>query len=674
MNQHQALISQNFILIDTSNQSQFVNPQAYALQAHIMQLGYIFSEKDIHTISRCVNFNDFAQNLIKSLKDFTGADRNWQPMYPGFPQQVVETSELELFINAIIHYWSGGQFIPPHKEYDRTDYFPKEFKTLKLINTDELKSIIASWIESGVSLSEQQKDAILTYFDLLKEEKYQIQFKETLAFLAQKQPLFAIQQCNTVTDVLRVASALSDGDYTLVKNTKFRLSLNKKRELCARLQSLAVLNPIAFEEDMAANAKRWQKLLHHIMPRKNCPECVDLLRFASKNYKLELRTYESKLEEAIALQDQEKLTELFSRKPGMLARRLNELLCKGCLDLSLFKKTINKISNRVLWQLYAYFINRDIEAERIIRLKTGKLRVISSLEPISSLASIEAIMNIIDIIKLEFQNRYSKFKIGKVDEAMKKVPLPLNMRSASDGTQLPFGTRIPLGKINYLRFGVHWFNENNRSTDIDLSAVFYNEDFSQSQEVGWYSSYKEAFSVFSGDLTDAPKPHGAAEFIDVDLNQACKSDLTYVAIFLNLYDGNSFETSHAIINAQRLDGWHNNEIDLKNIAMNGKAFEPARLLFSTQLKKPDDIREMLVCLIDIENKEVIWMDIPKVRDLYLSSHAEVGTTAQIIKAFISRKQPSLFDLYSFFEYDPNLPDVSWANNSPYDLSGIMEFL
>ncbi|MEN8220212.1 MAG: hypothetical protein ABFS56_28450 [Pseudomonadota bacterium] len=75
-------------------------------------------------------------------------------MYPGFPQQIVETSELELIINAIIHYWSGGQFIPPHKAYSRSAYFPTEFNTLKLINTEELKSIIAAWIESGVSLSE----------------------------------------------------------------------------------------------------------------------------------------------------------------------------------------------------------------------------------------------------------------------------------------------------------------------------------------------------------------------------------------------------------------------------------------------------------------------------------------------------------------------------------------
>ncbi|MEN8220211.1 MAG: hypothetical protein ABFS56_28445 [Pseudomonadota bacterium] len=426
----------------------------------------------------------------------------------------------------------------------------------------------------------------MTYFDLVKDDKYQIQFKETLAFLAQKQPLFAIQQCNTVTDVLRVASAFSDGDYTLVENTKFKLSLNKKRNLCARLQSLAASNPVAFEEDMAANAKRWQKLLHHIMPlSKTCPECVDLLRFATKNYHFELRTYDSKLEEAIALQDTDELSQLFTRKPGMLARRLNELLCKGCLDLSLFKNTINKISNRVLWQLYGYFMNRDIENDRIIRLKNGKLKVISPLQPIYSETSIDTIISIIDIIKVEFQNRYSEFRIGKVDDAMKKVPLPLNMRSASDGTQLPFGTRIPLGDVDYLRFGVHWFNESeDSSTDIDLSGIFYNKDFSQSLKIGWDSKYidENAISMFSGDLRSAPKPHGAAEFIDVKLNKACQSKWTYVAIFLNLYSGKSFETSHAVMNAQSIEGLCSN---MKEIAMNGKAFEPARLLFSTQIKK-----------------------------------------------------------------------------------------
>ena len=54
--------------------------------------------------------------------------------------------------------------------------------------------------------------------------------------------------------------------------------------------------------------------------------------------------------------------------------------------------------------------------------------------------------------------------------------------------------------------GIHWFNTERR-IDLDLSVI------DQSGKIGWDAAYRtdDRSVLFSGDVTDAPRPHGASE-------------------------------------------------------------------------------------------------------------------------------------------------------------------
>lgn len=79
---------------------------------------------------------------------------------------------------------------------------------------------------------------------------------------------------------------------------------------------------------------------------------------------------------------------------------------------------------------------------------------------------------------------------------------------------IPWGTKITMPRDLPVTVGVSWFNDNGApdgtQTDLDLHA------FTPTQHFGWNSQYvdrdrSDATVVYSGDMTDAPLPNGAAE-------------------------------------------------------------------------------------------------------------------------------------------------------------------
>ena len=68
--------------------------------------GYTFSEKLIEELKllSVEQYIDFYNMTISIIKELVGVDKVTEPMYPNFPQQVMEMDEVELYLNAIIHY------------------------------------------------------------------------------------------------------------------------------------------------------------------------------------------------------------------------------------------------------------------------------------------------------------------------------------------------------------------------------------------------------------------------------------------------------------------------------------------------------------------------------------------------------------------------------------------
>jgi hypothetical protein len=94
----------------------------------------------------------------------------------------------------------------------------------------------------------------------------------------------------------------------------------------------------------------------------------------------------------------------------------------------------------------------------------------------------------------------------------KKIFIPAGIKYGLPATEkqftgnLPSGTSVELAKD--MVAGIHWENVAENRIDLDLSLLS-----PEVGKIGWDGRYRssEKEILFSGDLTDAPKPHGASE-------------------------------------------------------------------------------------------------------------------------------------------------------------------
>lgn len=110
---------------------------------------------------------------------------------------------------------------------------------------------------------------------------------------------------------------------------------------------------------------------------------------------------------------------------------------------------------------------------------------------------------------------------------------------------IPYSSSISFDKENIL-VGIHWFDTKER-IDLDLKVI------SNDYTIGWNADYKSGNKIiFSGDMTKAPKPNGATEFIYIDK----EIEKTLISLKVNnytRYNESEFELIIAKANKENLN-------------------------------------------------------------------------------------------------------------------------
>ena len=250
------------------------------LLKNISHLGYALSEELAARLSTLeeADFMEFHKALIKDLKEITGARVKFRPMYPNFPEQVKDTPLETLFDINALHYlgdWIGIRVLPdfPKKRRPKLDEDNK-IKVIDLGSEKEFEELFHNLLSSKAVFSSQDKEDVswcvrhyaskIDHF--LPEE---MPNKENLAYVAgvlltytETAENVVSRYIKTATDVLRVATALSDGDVSLSENTKFKsYKRAERRFLLGLLESCA-----APTEDMLRHKKRWIRLGERLHP------------------------------------------------------------------------------------------------------------------------------------------------------------------------------------------------------------------------------------------------------------------------------------------------------------------------------------------------------------------------------------------------------------------------
>ncbi|GAF79064.1 unnamed protein product [marine sediment metagenome] len=188
-------------------------------------------------------------------------------------------------------------------------------------------------------------------------------------------------------------------------------------------------------------------------------------------------------------------------------------------------------------------------------------------------------------------------KMGNVylDEELKKIPLPTNMRSASSSLKpIVRGTRSPIGNQNakVIRAFVHWFDENGNQ-DLDLSATLIG--MGKSAVISWNGEKNKGYGCYSGDVRY--RQGACAEYVDIVVDKALKDGFKYVIIDVRNYEGRSFSSVKECVG-----GYMEREFAEANMT-----FVPSTLANCTQLQNESSATIMSV--IDLETREVIHLDI-----------------------------------------------------------------
>ncbi|GGS91879.1 MULTISPECIES: TerD family protein [Streptomyces] len=394
---------------------------------------------------------------------------------------------------------------------------------------------------------------------------------------------------DTVTDALRLACALSDGDVTLAEPTRFRsLPRPVRRALLAGLDAVVAASPAKLA-DVTAHREAFKRLGERLHPHEypHWPHAADV--FAVARGEKEARTLDSRVEELLGADDVTGAALLLaSAAPGKLLRSLDRLLraCPGQVErdavTAAAEAAAPQVSGRVLLSVREHFHNRTLERvprpRRFFVNRGGRAWVTTDTRPPVPEPETKRLVAALDA---ETRRRLPEPGHLLVDPAVLDVALPLSGKATAAGLGvLPRGSVSPVdGEL--LRFFVHW-RQAQRSTDFDLSALMLDGSY---ETVTWlsYTALQDLEGEHSGDITDAPAPDGASEFINLRLD-AVRGD--FIVPQVNIFSGEGFEEV-----AESFFGFM-----LRDADQQGRPFEPRTVRMKSQMRGTGRVALPLVFL------------------------------------------------------------------------------
>ncbi|KIF06926.1 hypothetical protein PL81_04815, partial [Streptomyces sp. RSD-27] len=239
-----------------------------------------------------------------------------------------------------------------------------------------------------------------------------------------------------------------------------------------------------------------------------------------------------------------------------------------------------RVSGRVLLSVREHFHNRTgaPEALRVFTNRLGRAWVTADTRAPLPPSEVERLVAALDA---EVARRLPDPGHLVVDPDVLDVALPLSGKATAAGLGvLPRGSLSPVdGEL--LRFFVHW-RQTSRSTDYDLSAVMLDSSYTT---LSWlsYTALQAVGGEHSGDITDAPAPDGASEFINLRL-AAVQGD--FIVPQVNIFAGEGFEeTAESFFGFMLRDG-----------EQSGRPFEPRTVRMKSELRGPGRVALPLVFL------------------------------------------------------------------------------
>lgn len=616
---------------------------------NIKGLGYTFDPQSIINLAKVAEKSDLSTlyNIIKNMIGSVDA----KPMYPDFPNQVMEMDEAEFRFHQMIHYLStyGIEFygvkvskgwLPNVKDTKKTE----DDKTLleyKVIRLKYLSDAMFSAFETIISKRERMtilESRIVEYsfptfiriYNLGKinnldwYDYIHIAFKENMYILFKiifespdlRKDINNYHFCQHTGDVWKCI------DYILKSRENYHLRTSEKRILVKVLESYPVKD---FRANLilSNNSARNIKVLLQYLDYNKYSRSIYHKNAVADLRDNKLQSWEGKAKKLLFNKDDDTI-DFIGTRPGMLLRMITILLRNGFKPEDIKKKLMihaGKLSTQTLVTLNTYFNKPE---EYITKYNSKEQYDYTELIIMKDILKDVLKENLIykDIPELSGK----KVFLDMDNYNLKLSNIECNSKSEEGGyIRSGLAIKIP-DEVERIRFFVYW-NDKER-VDIDLHGSILTKDGAKS--IGYDSDFRSDDAVFSGDITHSD----AAEYIDINLN----NPNLYACVAINIYAGSD--------SFGNIDTCFVGAMAVKEMNENVKLYNPKNCFFTHDLKSK--ARTILYGYIDSESRSIIFVGKP--------------TT----KTYGNYKDISKFNVETYLKYlgdSQNITFVSDKNNA-----------
>jgi hypothetical protein len=446
------------------------------------------------------------------------------------------------------------------------------------------------------------------------------------------------EHVKTATDVLRIACVLMGGAADLVEPVRMGpLPRALRRALLEALERIPLENLV---EDMMRHRSLWKRIGErlHVYEYATKHERVTFAFATLRGTNLATATFGSSvreqavrqpfvyvendhvkpiawagpIEDALRAGNPRSALVRLTHRPGELLRRADHLIrtaqSRQADALQTLLKAIElsamKAPPALMLTLAAHVARRGRPWQRRVFFPKGEvLRAWGAPDRRVPLRG-DAIAVIVGSIRRQLCLRAEvnkQFPRAVIDRALVDVTVPINERTSSRSKLAwPRGSELALPDGQRIRLFLHWEQPHNQRTDLDLSIALYDSSWRHVATcdytnliVGGRTGAHAA--VHSGDLTDAPPPFGASEFIDLHLEQLTMEGARHAVMSVFSYNAVPFDQlPHAFAGVMVAPE-------------DGAAFDPRAVMQRFDLRGKSLITVPLT--IDLSERRLRWLDV-----------------------------------------------------------------
>lgn len=567
--------------------------KAMTVNEELIVLGYTLSPSSVVVLAKSPSVDTFYSRVKSLIGDVKAA-----PMYPNFPEEVLNLSEAQFRFHQLLHYAStyGMEIImntpvlkgwlpnPDPEPKTEDDNILLEAKIIELVPEDEkYVRFMDKILGKAERMTDKEKMMIQEAVANVPIETlsgFHVKFKQNMLELFYTIFSSEIDSADKLSALHAICQHTGDVwkcmDYTLTRE-RFHLRTAQKKLAVKLFESYSASD---FESNIILSGKKGDRagLVLNYLSYNTYSRSPAHAKIVNSLRSGELRSWESKVTKLIDEHSPDAISCIASH-PGVLLRKLAFLVRQGysCDELSkALTDSAEKLSLQTLITVLSFFGRDDAAWKSDDRCEEAH-KVYSICE--------SAIKRKLFTLETKFKGKKVFLDLDKYDTELSTIQC--NSKSA-EGGYLRSGLAIKVpDSVERLRFFVYWNDE--RRVDVDLHAAAKAADGS-SIYIGWSKDYKEGDSiVFSGDITHSD----AAEFIDVVLDPKRFKD---VSMNINIYSGAE--------NFKDIDECYVGMMAVDKINQEVKLYNPANCFFSHFLT--GESTALSYGYIDIERRALVF--------------------------------------------------------------------